>query len=74
MGNSNSLKVPKEISIEKESNVSSSTEYSKGHGQGNEVHGQCDCDICNLFEEIYFSGEGEFYLISLYIVNYILYS
>lgn len=69
-GNSEKLKVSKRISIGEES-VSSASSQNKydggvaleGHGhkgEGGLLENPCNCDICNLFEEIYFSGEGEF--------------
>lgn len=75
MGNSSSnnnetieqLKVSKRISIGEESSSSASSQNKydddlEGHGHREQVglaEAPCDCDICNLFEEIYFTGEGE---------------
>lgn len=70
MGNSSSserLKARKRISIGEESSSSASLTNNfdddlDGHGHREHVglaEAPCSCGICNLFEEVYFTGEGK---------------
>lgn len=79
MGNSSSnnnraseqLKDFKRISIGEECSSSLSNNLEddlEGHGHGEQVgmaEAPCNCDICNLFEEIYFTGESKFQFLFL---------